>query len=104
MLTDQLTAQDIRQTIIAFMRLPEAEFMVAALVIADLKQQALAKAERKARVAEIRARAKALAVELRGLSRAELGRQFMETLDAIRAEAIANGTALDIDEATWQSE
>lgn len=47
------------------------------------------------RAAAILADAQRIAVTLKDVPRAELGRQFMETLEAIRAEAIANGTATD---------
>lgn len=47
------------------------------------------------RAAAILAEAQRRAAELKNVPREELGRQFMETLEAIRAEAIANGTATD---------
>lgn len=100
MLKEKMTSQDVRQVVLDFMSLPETEFMVVAEVITDFKRQAQAKAERRTQAAELVARAKQRAAELKHLSREELGRQFMQTVEAVRAEAIAHNTASD-SEAEW---
>lgn len=59
---------------------------------------------RRPSVVAIRARAKEIAAQLGEVPRAELVAQFLQIADQIRAEASANGTALEINEETWQSE
>lgn len=71
-------------------------------VVADLKQHTAR--DQRAQVAEVRAHAKALAAEMQGLSRAELFQRFFVNLDEMRAQARVNGTTLDIDEETWESD
>lgn len=83
----------IRKAVIEVAQLPENELLAVIELVNDLKKQR-ARPNREAAVQMV-ARAKQRAAELSHLSREEVMQQFGNTLDAIRAEAIAKGTALE---------
>lgn len=87
------TEKLLRQVITSVAQLPPNDLLVVYETIADLKQKEDQKTPLTA--AEIVARAKARAEEMKHLSREEAMERFSKTLDAIRAEAIANGTAIE---------
>ena len=84
------TQELVRRAVIEVASLPEKDLVVVLQVVADLKR---AKAERRAQAAEIVARARERAAELKGLPREQLFDQFWAVLESIRAEAVAKGTA-----------
>lgn len=83
----------LRQVITSVAQLPPNELLVVFETINDLHHKESAKSS--LTTAEIVARAKVRAAEMKHLSREEAMERFSRTLDAIRAEAIANGTAID---------
>lgn len=83
----------LRQVITSVAQLPPNDLLVVYETINDLKEKESKKPSLTA--AEIVARAKARAAEVRHLSREEAMERFSKTLDAIRADAIANGTAIE---------
>lgn len=83
----------LRQVLTSIAQLPPNDLLVVYETIADLKQKESQKPPLTS--AEILARAKVRAEEMKHLSREEAMERFSRTLDAIRAEAIANGTAID---------
>jgi hypothetical protein len=91
---EALTPQDlVRKAVIAVAQLQENELLIVIETVESLKKQR-AHANRES-AKEIVARAKARAAEMRDLPRAELMKKFSDTLDAIRADAIANDTAVE---------
>lgn len=89
-----LAPQDlIRKAVIAVAQLQENELLVVIETVESLKKQRAHPNRESAR--EIVAHAKARAAETRNLSREELMKKFGDTLDAIRAQAIENGTAIE---------
>ncbi|MDD2921276.1 MAG: hypothetical protein PHQ36_03235 [Anaerolineales bacterium] len=89
-----LAPQDlIRKAVIEVAQLQENELLIVIEAVEFLKKQR-ARPNREA-AKEIVARAKARAAETRDLPRKELIKKFSDTLDAIRAEAIKNGIAID---------
>ncbi len=89
-----LAPQDlVRQAVIEVAQLPENELLVVIEMVTNLKKQR--SRPNRASAAQIVARARQLANETSHLSREELMKQFGETLESIRADAIAKGTALD---------
>lgn len=87
------TEKLLRQVITSVAQLPPNDLLVVYETIADLKQKESQKSPLTS--AEILARAKARAEEMKHLSREEAMERFSKTLDAIRADAIANGTAIE---------
>ncbi|HLB47502.1 MAG TPA: hypothetical protein VJL59_10900 [Anaerolineales bacterium] len=83
----------VRKAVIEVAQLPENELLVVIEMVDNLKKQR-ARPNRES-AAQIVARAKARAAETSHLSRAELMQQFGDALEAIRAEAIAKGTAIE---------
>jgi hypothetical protein len=83
----------LRQVLTSIAQLPPNDLLVVYETIGDLKKQR-AHPNREA-AAEILARAKARAEEIKHLSREEAMERFGKTLDAIRTDAIANGTAIE---------
>lgn len=91
---DTLAPQElVRKAVIEVAQLPEKELLIVIEMVDTLKKQR-ARPNREL-AAEIVARAKARASEMRHLSRAEVMEKFSATLEAIRAEAIAKGTAIE---------
>jgi hypothetical protein len=91
---EALAPQDlVRKAVIAVAQLQENELLIVIETVESLKKQRARPNKEAAK--EIVARAKARAAETRDLPRAELLKKFSDTLDAIRAEAIANGTAIE---------
>lgn len=89
-----LAPQDlVRQAVIEVAQLPENELLIVIEMVDTLKKQRIH--PNRVSAAEIVARAKARATETSHLSRTELMREFGDSLDAIRAEAVAKGTAID---------
>lgn len=92
--TDTLAPQDlIRKAVIEVAQLQEKELLIVIEMVDTLKKQRAR--PNKELAAEILARAKARAEEMKHLSREEAMERFSKSLDAIRAEAIANGTAIE---------
>ena len=92
--TDTLATQDlIRKAVIEVAQLQDKELLIVIEMVATLKKQR-ARPNRELAV-EILARAKIRAEEMKHLSREEAMEKFSKSLDAIRAEAIANGTAIE---------
>ncbi len=89
----------IRKAVIEVAQLPEKELLIVIEMVDSLKKQR-ARPNRELAV-EILAYAKARAAEMKHLSRAEVMEKFSKTLDAIRAEAIAKGTAI---EGEWEDD
>ncbi|MCA1899067.1 MAG: hypothetical protein LDL50_00010 [Chloroflexi bacterium] len=91
---EALAPQDlIRKAIIEVAQLRENELLIVIEAVENLKKQRARPNRELAK--EIVARAKARAEETRNLPRAELMKKFSDTLEAIRADAIANGTAIE---------
>ncbi len=89
-----LDPQDlVRQAVIEVAQLPENELLIVIEMVDSLKKQRIHPNRKSA--AEIVARAKARATQTSHLSRSELMQEFSDTLDSIRAEAIAKGAAVD---------
>ena len=89
-----LAPQDlIRKAVIAVAQLQENELLVVIETVESLKKQRARPNRESAK--EIVARAKARAAETRNLPREELMKRFSDMLDAIRAQAIENGTAIE---------
>ena len=98
--TQTLAPQDlVRKAVIEVAQLPENELLIVIEMLDTLKKQRVHPNREAA--AQIVARAKARAVETSPLSREALMQQFSTTLEAIRAEAIAKGTAI---EGEWESD
>jgi hypothetical protein len=99
MATHILAPQDlVRKAVIEVAQLPENELLIVIEMVGSLKKQR-ARPNRES-AAEIVTRAKVRAAETSHLSRTELMQQFGDALEAIRAEAIAKGTAI---EGEWES-
>lgn len=98
--TDTLAPQElVRKAVIEVAQLQEKELLIVIEMVDTLKKQRAHPNRELA--AEILSRAKARAAEMSHLSRAEVMEKFSKTLDAIRAEAIAKGTAI---EGEWESD
>lgn len=89
----------LRQVITSVAQLPPNDLLVVYETIADLKQKESQKLPLTA--AEIIARAKARAEEMKYLSHEEAVQRFIDTMDRIRAEAIEKGTAI---EGEWEGD
>lgn len=83
----------IRKAVIEVAQLPENELLVVIEMVDMLKKQRTHPNRETA--AEIVARAKVRVADTSGLPRTELMRQFGDTLEEIRAEAMAKGTAIE---------
>lgn len=100
MSTDTLAPQElVRKAVIEVAQLQEKELLIVIEMVDTLKKQR-ARPNREL-AAEILSRAKARAAEMSHLSRAEVMEKFSKTLDAIRADAIAKGTAIEME---WESD
>lgn len=98
--TDTLAPQElVRKAVIEVAQLQENELLIVIEMVDNLKKQR-ARPNRELAV-EILSRAKARASEMSHLSRAEVMEKFSKTLDAIRADAIAKGMAI---EGEWESD
>ena len=86
-----LAPQDlVRKAVIEVAQLPENDLVAVMEFVARLKQQS-----RRPIVAEIKAEADRLSAQLQNMPRQELMKRFQDNLDAMRADAIAKGTALE---------
>lgn len=91
---DLLAPQElVRKAVIEVAQLPEKELLIVIEMVDSLKKQRAR--PNKELAAEILAKAKARAEEVRYLSRDEAMEKFGKTLDVIREDAIAKGTAID---------
>jgi len=98
--THTLASQDlIRKAVIEVAQLHENELLVVIEMVDTLKKQRAR--PNRASAEEILTCAKARAAETSHLSREELMKKFSDTLDSIRAESVAKGTAL---EGEWESD
>ena len=92
--SETLAPQDlVRKAVVEVAQLPENELLVVIELVSNLKKQRAH--PNRALAAKIVAQARARAAETSHLSREELMKQFGEALEAIRADAIAKGTALE---------
>ncbi len=90
-----LPPQDlIRKTIIEVVSLPEKDMLTVLEFVGKIKQREKDKLP-KLTVAEVHAEANRIAAETANMSREEIMNRFRETVEQIRAEAIAKGTAID---------
>jgi len=97
---DTLAPQElVRKAVIEVAQLPEKELLIVIETVETLKKQR-ARPNREL-AAQIVARAKARAAEMSHLSREEAMERFAKSLDAIRADAIAKGTAI---EGEWEDD
>jgi hypothetical protein len=87
------TEKLLRQVITSVVQLPPNDLLVVYETIADLKQKESQKPPLTA--AEILARAKAHAEEMKHLSHEEAVQRFIDAMDRIRDDAIAKGTAIE---------
>ena len=98
--SNTLASQDlVRKAVIEVAQLQEKELLIVIEMVDTLKKQR--EHPNKELAAEILTRAKARAEEMKHLSREEAMEQFSKSLDAIRADAIAKGTAI---EGEWESD
>jgi hypothetical protein len=89
-----LAPQDlIRKAVIEVAQLRENELLVVIETVEFLKKQRARPNRESAK--EIVARAKLRAAETSNLPREELMKKFSDTLDAIRAQAVENGSAIE---------
>lgn len=92
--SNALASQDlIRKAVIEVAQLEEKELLIVIEMVDTLKKQRAR--PNKELAADILAKAKARAEEVRYLSRDEAMEKFGKTLDAIREDAIVKGTAMD---------
>lgn len=90
---DTLAPQElVRKAVIEVAQLQEKELLIVIEMVDSLKKQRAR--PNKELAVEILAKAKARAEEVRYLSRDEAMEKFGKTLDAIREDAIAKGTAI----------
>ncbi|MBI5945902.1 MAG: hypothetical protein HY864_16195 [Chloroflexi bacterium] len=93
-MTANILSQDlVRKAVIEVAQLEEKELLIVIEMVDTLKKQRAR--PNKELAAEIVAKAKARAEEVKYLSRDEAMEKFGNTLNAIREEAIAKGTAVD---------
>lgn len=83
----------VRKAVVEVAQLPENELLVVIEMVDTLKKQRAH--SNRDQAAKIVAQAKARASETRQLSRDELMKQFKNTIEAIRADAIARGAAIE---------
>lgn len=94
MTTQSPTPQDlIRQAVMEVAQLQENELIVVIEMIGEIKKHR--PKTNKGMAAEIVERAKARAAEMSHLSHDEIMQKFSKAMDAIRAEAIEKGTAIE---------
>ena len=92
-----LPPQDlVRQAVIAVARLPEQELVQLLAYIDTLKERPATTVTQQA-VASIRAEAAQLAAVMDNQPRSEVMAQLRATMERMRAQAIADGTAIDGD-------
>jgi ABC-type cobalamin/Fe3+-siderophores transport system ATPase subunit len=92
-----LPPQDlVRQAVIEVARLPEQELVQLLAYIDAMKERSATTTTQQA-VASIRTEAAQLAVVLENQPRSEAMAQMRATMERIRAQAIADGTAIDGD-------
>ena len=93
-MNENILSQDlVRKAVIEVAQLEEKELLIVIEMVDTLKKQRAR--PNKELAAEIVAKAKARAEEVKYLSRDEAMEKFGNTLNAIREEAIAKGTAVD---------
>jgi hypothetical protein len=92
--TNTITPQDlIRKAVIEVAQLPENELLVVIEMLELFKKQRTRPNYQTA--AEIVSHAKIRAADTSNLPRAELMQQFSNTVEEIRAEAVAKGTSIE---------
>lgn len=97
---DTLATQElVRKAVIEVAQLPEKEQLIVIEMVDSIKKQS-ARPNRELAV-EIVARAKARASEMSHLSHEEIVQRLIDSTERIRAEAIANGTAI---EGEWEQD
>ena len=85
----------IRQAVLEVAALPVNELQLVLEYVAHLKDQREEPAAQRSLVAELRAAARQHAAVLKAMPRAVVASQLGDTIERIRGQAIANGTALD---------
>ena len=83
----------VRKAVIEVAQLQENELVAVIEMVGALKQQRARPNREKAQ--EIVARAKVRAAEMSHLSHEEIVQRFTDSMERIRAEAIAKGTAIE---------
>ncbi|MCC6500014.1 MAG: hypothetical protein IT313_07070 [Anaerolineales bacterium] len=83
----------VRKAVVDVAQLPENELLVVIEMMENLKKQRIHPNRESA--AKLVAQAKARAAETSRLSRDELMKKFSQTIEAIRADAIAKNTAIE---------
>ena len=97
---DLLAPQElVRKAVIEVAQLPEKELLIVIEMVDSLKKQRAR--PNKELAAEILAKAKARAEEVRYLSRDEAMEKFGKTLDSIRAEAIEGEWKRDLERTNY---
>jgi hypothetical protein len=92
--SNALASQDlVRKAVIEVAQLEEKELLIVIEMVDTLKKQRAR--PNKDLAADILAKAKARAEEVKYLSRDEAMEKFGKTLDAIRKDAIEKGTAIE---------
>ncbi len=92
--SNALASQDlVRKAVIEVTQLQDKELLIVIEMVDTLKKQRTP--PNKELAAEILARAKARAAEMKNLSHEEVVQRFIDATDRIRADAIAKGTAIE---------
>lgn len=92
--SNALASQDlVRKAVIEVAQLEEKELLIVIEMVDALKKQRAR--PNKELAAEILAKAKARAEEMKHLSHEEVVQRFIDAMERIRAEAIAKGTAIE---------
>ncbi len=86
----------VREAIIEVAQLPDQDLRLVVQFVRELRQRQPVSVERPS-VAAIRTEAKRLAAEMGDMARAEAMSQFRATIERIRLQAIADGTAIEGD-------
>ncbi len=90
----------VRRAVIEVASLPEKDLVLVIEFVADLKQSRTGDSQRPS-ASEILARARQRAAEMASLPREEVFARFMAAAERIRAQAVANGTAIEGD---WEGD
>lgn len=90
----------VREAVLEVAQLPDRDLVLVVQFVRELKRRRGSATPRPS-VAEVRAEARRLAFEMASLSPEQVMAHFRETLEHIRAQAVAEGTAIEGD---WQGD
>ena len=90
----------VRAAVLEVAQLPDRDLVLVVQFVRELKQRRGSATPRPS-VAEVRAEARRLASAMESLSREQVLARFRETLEYMRAQAVAEGTAIEGD---WQGD